>query len=164
MATDPASSSSQSIGNPGMLVLSFTQTTGTGASLSVSFSPVYARCVQLEYGPLCRVNLTANGLLIPYEWSSNEELVLPTIWHDLPTDDKLSDARENYTQGYTTLLSFIRTTLSYYANSCTLVTPDGMIEHVHYWGGADSFVEAEGANVTQKKGRWAGTVTFLRCL
>ena len=132
MPQEPGSSVSQSIGAPGMLVLSW----ASGATMvSVSFTPAYVRCPQFEYAPMQRINLSVNGTLHVYEVATNESLIIPTIWHDLGYFDTLDDPRGNHTQGLKSLFSFIRYTLSYYANSCVITTPDGFQEHVQYWGG-----------------------------
>ena len=107
-----------------MLVLSWS----SGAtSVSVSFTPAYVRCPQFEYAPMQRINLSVNGTLHVYEVATNESLILPTIWHDLPYFDQADDPRGNYTQGLKSLLSFIRYTLNYYANSVIITPPD------RYW-------------------------------
>jgi len=163
MPQDPASAVSQWVGNPGYLVLSWAGGVGV-CNISVSFTPAYVRCPQFEYAPLQRINLSVNGTLHVFEIATNETLTLPTIWHDLPFFDGTTDPRGNYTQGLKSLLSFVRYTLSYYANSCTIMTPDGMIENVQYWGGLESFQEAsDGQNISPRAGRWAGSISFLRC-
>ena len=161
MPQEPGSSVSQGIGNPGMLVLSWS----SGAtSVSVSFTPAYVRCPQFEYAPMQRINLSVNGTLHVYEVATNESLILPTIWHDLGWFDSTDDPRGNQTQGLKSLLSFIRYTLSYYNNSCTIVTPDGFVEHVHYYGGLESFQEgSDGQNISPRAQRWGGSISFLRC-
>lgn len=162
MPQEPASSTIQSIGNPGYLVLSWSS--GVGTSVSVSFTPAYVRVPQFEYAPFQKINLSVNGTLHIFELANNESLILPTIWHDLTYFDGTLDPRGNYTQGLQSLLSFIRYTLSYYANSCTILTPDGQIEHVQYWGGADSFREAaDGNNMSPRAQRWSGEIQWYRC-
>lgn len=163
MPQDPASAGSQWVGNPGYLVLSCLPV-DTISGVSVSFTPAYVRCPQFEYAPLQRINLSVNGTLHVFEIATNETLTLPTIWHDLPFFDGTADPRGNYTQGLKSLLSFIRYTLSYYANSCTIMTPDGFIEHVQYYGGIDSFQEgSDGQNMSPRSQRWAGSISWIRC-
>jgi hypothetical protein len=163
MPQDPLSSVTQHIGDPGYLVLSWAS--GVGTSVSVSFTAAYARVTQFEYAPTQRINLAVSGRLHVFQLTSNESLVLPTIWHDMPFFDGTTDPRGNYTQGLQSLLSFIRYTLNYYANSCTIMCPDGQIEHVQYWGGLEGFQEAgDGQSMSPRAQRWSGTLNFHRCL
>lgn len=162
MPQEPVSSITQSIGAPGYFVLSYAS--GPGTSVSVSFTPAYVRCPQFEFSPFQKINLSVNGTLHVFELANNESLILPTIWHDVPFQDGTTDPRGNYTQGLKSLLSFIRYTLSYYMNSCTIMTPDGQIEHVNYYGGCETFQEAsDGQNMSPKAGRWAGSISWIRC-
>lgn len=161
MPQDPVSSLTQQIGAPGYLVLSWTN---IATNIAVSFTPAYVRCPQFEYAPFQNINLSVNGTLHVFELATNESLIIPTIWHDLPFFDNTADPRGNYTQGLKSLLSFIRYTLSYYMNSATIMTPDGMIEHVTYFGGAESFREAsDGNNISPRAQRWSGEIQWLRC-
>ena len=161
MPQESLSAVSQWVGNPGMLVLHWESGV---PSASVSFTPAYVRTPQFEYAPMQRINLSVNGTLHVYEIATNESLILPTIWHDLPFFDTTADPRGNYTQGLQSLLSFIRYTLSYYANSCTITTPDGFIEHVQYYGGMESFQEAsDGQSMSPRAQRWGGSISWIRC-
>ncbi len=164
MPQDSLSATTQSIGNPGYCVLSWYDPSGTGATVSVSFTPAYVRITQLEYAPFQKINVAVNGKLHVYQLAGNENLVIPTIWHDLSFFDGTTDPRGNYTQGLQSLLSFVRTTLNYYQNSCVLMTPDGFLEHVNYFGGLETFQEAsDGQNQSPRAQRWAGQISWLRC-
>lgn len=81
---------------------------------------------------------------------------------DLPQDDYDSTTQRIRTEGYTSLLSFIRTTLNYHQNICTITTPDGFIETMRYVGGIETFQEAVGQVNKQKF--WSGTISWDRVI
>ena len=143
------------------MVLSYS--IGPGTSHSVSFTPAYVRVPQFEFAPFQRINLAVSGKLHVFQYSTNENLIIPTIWHDLPYFDQLDDPRLAVTQGLQSLLSFIRYTLNYYANSATLLCPDGQTISVNYFGGAQDFLEAsDGQNMSPRAQRWSGTLNWLK--
>lgn len=153
------SATTQSVGNPGFLILTCFES-ATGNSVSVSFNPTLCKMVQPQFGPLQKVNVAVGGQFHIFQLSDNEPLVFPVEFMDLPWNS--SDQNPEPTQGYADLLSFVRYTLNYWASTCQITTPDGMVETVRYNGGIDTFREAEGRS--QRAQRWTGNIQFVRVL
>lgn len=162
MAQNSLSSTTQSVGNPGYLILQFLES--GGHAISVSFSPALARFVQPRYSPHQKVNIAVNGSVHIFQVAPSEQFELPIIFQDLPFFDVGDGEPGAPTEGYQTLLSFVRTTLNYHENTCLMTTPDGQIETVRYMGGADSFEEASQNNRAPKAQRYYGTLTFWRVI
>lgn len=150
----------QQVGNPGYLIMNCLDSTGGGANVSVSFNPTLCTVPQLQVQPLQRVNVAVNGSIFIFQLSDNEPLTLPVQFLDLPYNDSFTNPEP--TEGFMTLLSFIRTTLNYYASTFILTTPDGIVENVRYGGGIDSFNEAQGRS--QRAQRWTGNLVLWRVL
>lgn len=154
------SAANQSIGNAGYLILTCFDASGTGASVSVSFNPTLCTMTQYQLQPLQRVNVAVNGSIHVYQLSDNEPFTMSVDFKDLPWDDSFVNPEP--TEGFATLMSFVRTTLNYYASTMQMITPDGILEIVRYGGGLDGFREAEGRS--QRAQRWTGTISFNRVL
>ena len=163
MAQASLSSTTQSIGNPGYLILTYPDPLGGGNNLSVSFHPGLARFVQPRYSPHQKVNIAVDGAIHVFQVATTEMFEMPLIFQDLPFFDTPTDPREP-TEGLQTLFSFVRTTLNYHQYTCTLTTPDGQIETVRYMGGIDSFEEASQNNRAARAQRYYGTLTFWRVI
>ena len=162
MATPSQSSVTQSIGNPGPLILTCYASNVAIPSVSVSFHNALCYMTQPQYAPVQHVNIAVNFSVHVFQVATTEQLVLPVHFQDLPWDDSPNDPREQ-TDGYMSLLSFIRYTLNYHASTFAVTTPDGQIEPVcRYMGGVESFVEAEGRS--QRAQRWTGNLTFWRVI
>ena len=156
------SSTTQSIGNPGPLIFTCASSNPGLPVVSVSFHNALCRMIQPQYAPVQHVNVAANYSIHIFQIASAEQLILPIQFQDLPWDDTPTDPREQ-TDGYRSLLSFIRTTLNYYVSTFSVTTPDGQIEPLcRYMGGVDSFVEAEGR--AQRAQRWTGNLTLWRVI
>lgn len=160
MAQDFVSSTTQSIGNPGWLTLLWTASGGTGSTVSVSFSPVFAHSLQYQLSPIQKVNVAVTGGLHIFQLGTQEIFNLPIEFTNLPWDD--NDPAPNAGQGFASLMSYIRYVLNYHQYTCLLTTPDGIQEQVRYLGGLDAFREASGQ--AQKHNRWDGTVLFTRVI
>lgn len=159
MPQESATTSLQSIGNAGPLILAYVDPTGARATVSVSFIPTYARMTRPQPSALQVVNVAIGGQIHVYELSRNEPLTWTVEFLELPYLDH--DVLQPIpTQGYTALQSFIRYTLSYAMNPCRVTSPDGFIETMRYVGGLDSFAEAQGQS--QKVTRWNGQLVFAR--
>lgn len=166
MAQDSLSSTTQRIGNAGQLVLTCLDTTGGGNNTVVTFSPAYARIVQPIFAPFQRVNMSVEGGFHVFQYSSNEALTWSIEFFNLPSFDALGDPRE-LSQGYLSLLSFVRYTLGYHASTCQILSPDGFIEpSMRLLGGWETFAEADAGqkNTAQRAQRWAGILSFGRTL
>ena len=163
MAQDSISSTTQEVGNAGMLRLAFYDSTGTRSTISVSFHPGLALFTQPRYQPHQKVNVAVNGSIHVFQLANTEAFELPITFRDLPFFDTPADPREQ-TDGLQSLFSFVRYTLNYHANICELTTPDGQIETVRYMGGLDSFEEASQNNRSQRAQRYFGTMTFWRVI
>ena len=162
MAQDSLSSTTQSVGNPGYMILQYLDPSGGGNNISVSFIAPMAKFVQPMYSPHQKVNIAINGGIYTFQLATTEMLEMPLVFQDLPFFDVHVGEPGAPTQGVQSLLSFIRFTLNYHQNTCILTTPDGQIETVRYMGGAESFVEADQQNRAPKAQRYVGTVTFWR--
>lgn len=159
MPQESATTSLQSIGNAGPLILAYIDPTGARATVSVSFIPTYAKMTHPQPSALQVVNVAVGGQIHVYELSRNEPLTWTVEFVELPYLD--NDLRQTIpTQGYLALQSFIRYTLSYAMNPCHITSPDGYLETMRYLGGLDSFTEAQGQS--QKVQRWNGMLTFGR--
>ena len=154
------SAANQSVGSPGYLILTCFDASGTGASVSVSFNPTLCTMTQYQLQPLQRVNVAVNGSIHVYQLSDNEPFTMSVDFKDLPWDDSFVNPEP--TEGFATLLSFVRTTLNYYASTFQVITPDGILEICRYMGGIDGFREAEGRS--QRAQRWTGNLQFTRVL
>lgn len=156
------SSTTQSIGNPGPLIFTCYASNTNMPSVSVSFHNALCYMTQPQYAPGQHVNIAANFSVSVFQVTTSEQLVMPIHFQDLPWADTPSDPREQ-TDGYGSLLSFIRYTLNYYASTFQVTTPDGQIEPLcRYMGGIDSFIEAEGRS--QRAQRWTGNLTIWRVI
>src|ERR1043166_2960796 len=160
MPQESLSSTTQSIGNAGPLILAYSDTTGATAPVSVSFIPTLAKMVNPKPGPLQRVNLAVGGQIHVFQFSPNESLQWDLVFTDIPYYD--NDPRIPRSQGFQSLQRFIRYTLNYHTNVCTVTTPDGFIETMQYIGGLESFQEALGH--TEKVTYWTGQLSFLRVI
>src|SRR3990167_1036240 len=161
MAQDFGSAASgQSVGNPGWCVLRWDADDGTGTTVSVSFSPVFARSLDYQLSPIQRVNAAVNGSVHVLQLCGAEIFNLPIEFVNLPWDD--SDPTLQAGQGFASLMSFIRYTINYHAETFSLTTPDGVVETVRYLGGLDVFREAQGQ--TQKHNRWDGQLLLTRVI
>ena len=166
MAQDSLSSTTQGIGNPGSLVLTCFDAMGGGNNVVLSFSPVYARIVNPQPAPHQHLNVSVEGGFHVFQYSVNESLTWNIEFNNLPSIDGLDDPRE-LSQGYLSLLSFIRITLNYHASTCQVLSPDGYLEpSMKYLGGIDSLAEADAGqrNTAQRAQRWAGVISFGRTL
>lgn len=162
MPTSSLSSTTQSIGNPGYLVLSYAGGTG-GTDVAVSFIPTLARMVNPQYAPLQKINVAVNGSVHVWQYGANlEPLYFPLEFTDLPWSQDVFSATGRHTAGYADLLSFLRYTLNYHEKTCTLLTPDGQLDEVRYMNGIESFREAAGA--TNKQQFWTGQILFWRVI
>ena len=162
MAQESLSSLNQSIGNPGPLIFACAASNPGLPTVSVSFHNALSKMVQPQYAPAQHVNIAANFSIHVFQVATAEQLVLPIQFTDLPWDDSPTDPRE-ITDGYRSLLSFIRWTLNYHVSTFSLTTPDGQVEPIcRYMGGIESFVEAEG--LSQRAQRWTGNVTIWRVI
>lgn len=162
MPQDSLSSPTQMIGNPGPLILTCAASNDALPSVSVSFHNALCRMTQPQYAPVQHVNIAANFSVHVFQIAASEQLVLPMQFQDLPWSDSPTDLRE-ITDGYISLLSFIRYTLNYHVSTCAITTPDGQIEPLcRYMGGIDSFIEAEGRS--QRAHRWTGNLIFWRVI
>lgn len=165
MPQDSLSSTTQSIGNVGLTILTCQDNAGTGADVTIQLNPTYARMVNPQYAPRQHVNVSLEGGWHIFQYSGNEPLIWPMEIMNLPSFDLLGDPREQ-SQGYLTLLSFIRYTLNYHQSTCIITNADGFIETMRYAGGIDSLAEADRGqgNTAQRAQRWAGTLTWVRVL
>src|SRR5262245_45830035 len=141
MPQNSLSSTSQSIGSPGSLVFTCQDNTGAGGDVTIFFNPAYARMVQPEYFALQHRSVSLNGSVYVFQLSTNEPLVYPIEFQDIPYGDGTQDPRD-LSHGMLDLLSFIRVTLNYAQSACNILTPDGFIETMTYVDGIDSFIEA----------------------
>ena len=162
MPQSSLSSTIQMIGNPGPLIFSCAGSNPGLPVVSVSFHNTLSKIVQPQYAPVQHVNVAVNFSLHIFQLSPAEQLVFPVQFLDLPWDDTPADPRE-LTDGYRSLLSFIRWTLNYHASTFSVTTPDGQVEPTcRYMGGIESFVEAEGRS--QRAQRWTGNLTLWRVI
>ena len=157
MAQDSLSSTTQSVGNPGPLILTWTDPAPPNGSVSVSFSPAKAHIVKPEFAPVQRINISDDGHVHIFQLSTNETLRWDIDFEELPWAD---DPTGQKTEGWRTLRQFIRTTLNYSQYSVTITSPDGDIESMIYVGGLDTFQEAQGRGTRREF--WNGTLTFTR--
>lgn len=156
------SATTQIIGNPGPLIFTCPGSNPGDASVSVSFSPALCRMTQPQYAPAQHVNIAANYSIHVFQLATSEQLILPIQFLDLPWADTGDDPREP-TDGFISLLSFVRWTLNYHASTFSVTTPDGQIEAVcRYMGGIESFTEAEGRS--QRAQRWTGNLLIWRVI
>ncbi len=157
------SSTTQMIGNPGPLILACAASNAAMPTVSVSFHNALCRVTQPQYAPVQHVNIAANFSVHVFQLASSEQLVFPVQFQDLPWDDMPNEPSSRQTDGYASLLSFIRYTLNYHVSTFAITTPDGQIEPLcRYMGGIDTFVEAEGRS--QRAQRWTGNLTFWRVI
>lgn len=165
MAQDSLSSTTQSIGNPGVLEMRCLDNTGAGNDVVVTFNPTYARLVQPQYSPFQHTNVAVNGSWFVFQYSSNENLFWPLEFQNLPSLNLLADPRE-MSMGYLDLLSYVRVTLNYHASTFICTSPDGYIETLRYAGGLESLAESDAGqrNTAQRSQRWAGTINCVRVL
>jgi len=161
MATPSGSATDRSVGNAGLLTLSYIDTTGAGNNISVSFVPTLVRMTNPQYSPFQHVNVAVNGSVHIFQLATTEQLAMPVVFTDLPWDST-NIPSSVLTNGFNDLQSFIRYTLNYHENTCILTTPDGQIETVRYMNGMDGFQEATGN--TNKVRFWTGTLTFWRVI
>ncbi len=160
MPQSSLSSTLQFIGSPGPLILSCPASNVGEPAVSVSFHNGLCRMTQPQYAPAQHVNIAANFSIHVFQLATSEQLVLPIKFLDLPWDDSPTDPRE-ITDGYASLLSFVRYTLNYHASTFSVTTPDGMVEPVcRYMGGIEGFVEAEGRS--ERAQRWSGDLLIWR--
>lgn len=157
MAQDSLSSFTQSVGNPGPLILTFTDPSPPNSVTTVSFSPAKAHITKPEFMPVQKINVSDDGHTHIFQLSSNEELRWDIDFDELPWAD---DTAVQQTQGYRTLRQFIRETLNYSQYSVVITSPDGDIETMLYIGGLESFQEAQGRGTRREF--WGGTLSFRR--
>ena len=165
MAQDSLSSTTQGIGNPGFLEMRCLDSTGAGNDAVVLFNPTYARVVNPQYAAFQHVNISVNGSVHIFEYSSNENLSWPVEFQNLPSTNLLTDPRE-LSMGYLDLLSFIRYSTNYAQSTFVVTSPDGYIETMRYMNGIDTMAESDAGqrNTAQRAQRWAGVLNFLRVL
>ena len=158
MAQSFVSSSIQSVGNPGFCIFQFIDPTTSPyvVTSSVSFSNAKAVIYQPMFAPIQRVNLSESGQTFIFQLSTNEELTFDVQFQELPYDDSPVEQ----SQGFATLRDFVRFNLNYSQFGVIVTAPDGFIETCRYIKGLESFQEAKGQS--QKRQRWAGTMTFRR--
>ncbi len=161
MPQDSLSSTTQNIGNAGPLRLTCLDKSGAGNDIQIAFNPAYAKITVNAFAPIQHVNRALNGSLWVFSLSVNEPLTWNLAFQDIPSFDALTDAREQ-TQGYLSLLSFIRYTLEYHVSTAVIESPDGFIETMRLIGGIESLEEAGQQTRAQRAQRWGGTVTFTR--
>ena len=157
MSQDSLSSTVQSVGNPGPLILAFTDPLEPHTVTSVSFSPAKAVVTQPHFAPVQRINISDDGHTHIFQLSSNEELRWDIDFEDLPWAD---DPTVQKTEGFHTLRVFIRQTLNYSQYNVSVTSPDGDIESMVYVGGLETFQEAKGRS--DKRQFWTGTLSFRR--
>ena len=163
MPQDSLSSTTQSIGNAGLLTMVCLDSTGGGNNIELQFNPTYARITNFQYAPFQHVNMSAEGRIHTFQYSENEALTWNIFFQDLPSFSLRNDPREQ-SDGVIALLDFIRYTLGYHASTTIVTSPDGYIETMRYMDGVASFIEYEGSNRAQRAQRWAGTLTMARVL
>lgn len=157
MAQDSLSAATQSVGNPGPLIFTFTDPLPPNTVTSVSFSPAKAHILQPQFAPVQRINMSDDGHTHIFQLSTNEELRWDIEFEELPWAD---DPTVQKTEGWRTLRQFIRSTLNYSQYTVTITSPDGDIEDMLYIGGLDTFVEAQGRG--ERREFWNGRLAFRR--
>lgn len=161
MATPSLSAADQGVGFPGYCVLSFQDPQGLN-NVSVSFIPTLARMVAPQFAAIQKVNISLNGTVHIFQYSTAEQLAWPLEFTDLPYDIGTAQYIPHSTDCFVDLLSFIRTTVNYSESPFTVLTPDGQIENVRYLRGLDQFREAAGQ--TNRAQFWTGQLFVRRVI
>jgi len=151
----------QSVGSPGLCVLSWSDPAGLNP-VSVSFLPTLVRIVQHQFTPLQKVNMSINGTVHVFQFGTQEPLKWQLEFVDLPYNNVTARFIGHPTQGFEDLLSFVRQTINYGEKVFTVLHPDGQVETMRYLAGIDQFREAAGQ--TNKLGFWTGNLTVTRVI
>jgi hypothetical protein len=162
MPSNLLSASTQGIGNPGYCVLSFTGTSPSIPNYSVSFIPTICHVVNIQYAPIQKINMAVGGQVHVWQPSTAEPISFPVAFDGLPWNQDIFSSTGRATDGYQDLLSFVRYTLNYHANTFTLMTPDGQIETCRYIKGIETFTEAQG--ISPKQRFYSGQLDFIRVI
>ena len=128
--------------------------TAGGPTTTVTLNPAACTIARKSRMPIQQIEIAVSGR----EWVRELSTNIEEIWElDIIQLAEADDVTYVGDDGWTTLRSFIETTLDYHANTFDLTDDDGVTLSCRYLRGLQQITEV-------RKGRYAGTLVFRKTL